>query len=250
MKFFWVLFIAIQELTIYTSSTLLLPILERSDIYSLFKDFGLDSFPKIIKNLFYQITMNSSSNFNQVDFDFLPIEEYSLEIKICVVLIIPILVSLILFLNLGIVYYEKFGHDPQKRNLSNMMISSFCLGLGVLNAFFALFGSIRIIFGPFDILNSFGFLVVSEIMIVFVRLCVLEVGIYRLLAVYIPKTIIGLNDDFFHCFFNCWNLMMACIISLTSNWDIAPWTNLENYGPVGYIVSFIIGQELHSNNSK
>ena len=194
--------------------------------------------------------MNFSSNFTQVDFEFLHVEEYSLETKVCVVLMTPILVSLILFLNLGIAYYEKFGHDPQKRNFSNMMISSFCLGLSVSHTIMALFGSIRIIFGPFDISNTFAFLVMTKIVVVFKKLCFLEVGIYRLLAVYLPKSIIGLNDDFFHCFFNCWNLMMACIISLTSTWDIAPWKHLENYGFIGYFVSFIIGKEQYSNFSK
>ena len=194
--------------------------------------------------------MNFSSNFTQVDFEYRPVEEYSLETKVCVFLMTPILVLLILFLNLGIAYYEKFGHDPQKRNFSNMMISSFCLGLSVSHTFLALFGSIRIIIGAFDISNTFVFVVVIKIMVVFKKLCFLEVGIYRLLAVYFPKTIIGLNDDFFHRFFNCWNLMMACIISLTSTWDIAPWKHLENYGFIGYFVSFIIGKEQYSNFSK
>ena len=194
--------------------------------------------------------MNFSSNFTQVDFEYRPVEEYSLETKVCVFMITPILVLIILFLNLGIAYYEKFGHDPQKRNFSNMMISSFCLGLSVSHTFLALFGSIRIIIGAFDISNTFVFVVVIKIMVVFKKLCFLEVGIYRLLAVYFPKTIIGLNDDFFHRFFNCWNLMMACIISLTSTWDIAPWKHLENYGFIGYFVSFIIGKEQYSNFSK
>ena len=193
--------------------------------------------------------MNFSSNFTQVDFEFLHVEEYSLETKVSVVLMTPILVSLILFLNLGIAYYEKFGHDPQKRNLSNMMISSFSVGLSVSHTFIALFGSIRIIFGPFDISNSFAFLVVAKIMIFFKQFCFFEVGIHRLLAVYFPKTIIGLNDDFFHFFFNCWNLMMACIISLISNWHIDPMKHLENDWPVGYFVRFFTGKEQYCSNN-
>ena len=114
--------------------------------------------------------------------------------------------------------------------------------------FSTVFGSIRIIFGPFDASNSFEFLVVLNIFFVFNFLCLLEVGIYRALAAYFPNVIIGMNDDFFHCFFNCWNLMMAFIISITINWDIAAWTPLENYGYVsGYIVSDFIGQEPHIN---
>ena len=117
--------------------------------------------------------MNTPSSFTIGEF--LPessttVEEYSLETKVCVGLMAPILVLLILFLNWGIAYYEKFGHDPQKRNFSNMMISSFCLGLGVSHTFFALVGSIRIIFGPFDISNTFAFLVVANIMVVFKKL--------------------------------------------------------------------------------
>ena len=187
--------------------------------------------------------MNSPSSFSIVEFqpESSPaLEEFSLETKVCVGLTTTVFVFLILFLNWGIVYYEKYGHDPQKRNFYNMIISSFCIGVGTLYIFVAVFGSIRIIFGPFDASNSFEFLVVLNIFFIFNRLCLLEVGIYRVLAAYFPNVIIGMNDDFFHCFFNCWNLMMAFIISITINWDIAPWTPLENY-----VVRDLIGQELH-----
>ena len=186
--------------------------------------------------------MNSSSNLTLVKF--LPIEEYSLETKVCIGLTAPILILLILFLNWSIAYYEKFGHDPRKRNLYNMMISRYCMGLGINCTFVVVFGSIRIIFGPFDISNTFAFLVVLSIFMTFNCLCLLEVGVYRLLAIYFPKAIIGMNDDWYHCFFNCWNLILALIISLMTNWDVAPWTSMGNYGyPNGYLVSLFIGQE-------
>ena len=193
--------------------------------------------------------MNSPSSFSIVEFqqESSPaLEEFSLETKVCVGLTTTVFVFLILFLNWGIVYYEIFGHDPQKRNFYNMMISSFCIGIGTLHIFLAVFGSIRIIFGTFDASNSFEILVVLKIFFIFNRLCLLEVGIYRVLAAYFPNIIIGMNDDWCHCFFNCWNLMMAFIISITNSWDIAPWTPLENHGYVtGYIVSQFIGQEIH-----
>ena len=64
--------------------------------------------------------MNTPSSFIVVEF--LPesstvVEEYLLETKVCVGLMAPVLVVLILFLNWGIAYYEKFGNDPQKRNM-------------------------------------------------------------------------------------------------------------------------------------
>ena len=129
-----------------------------------------------------------------------------------------------------------------------MMISSFCLDLGISHALLVVFGSIRIIFGPFDISNTFVFLFLVTIAIVFKGLCIMEVGIYRLLAVYFPKAIIGMNDDWFHFFFNCWNLMMAFIVSLTANREINPWIMLENYGhPVASIVGLLVGQEQFIN---
>ena len=172
------------------------------------------------------------------------VEEYLLETKVCVGLIAPVLVLLILFMNGGIAYYEKFGNDPQKRNLSNMILSSFCMGLGTVTILVVVIGSIRIIFGPFDASNAFTFLVVLKVFLAFNRFCFLEVGIYRAFAACFPKVIIGINDDWFHCILNLWNLMMAIIISVTIYWDIVPWTPLGNHGIIaGNIVNFFIGQE-------
>ena len=190
--------------------------------------------------------MNSTSSFTIVEF--LPesstsIEEYSLETKVCFGLIAPVLAFLILFLNWGITYYEKFGHDTQKRNFSNMMLSSLCMGLLLCNFFVLVFGSIRIIFGPFDASNSFTFIAILKIFFVLNVLCLLEVGIYKMLAAYFPKAIIGIIDDWYHCFFNLWNFMMAIIISITTTWDIAPWIPLGNLGFAGNIVRHFIGQE-------
>ena len=191
--------------------------------------------------------MNPPSSSTLVEFHretLITVEEYSLETKVCVGLMAPVLVLLILFMNGGIAYYEKFGNDPQKRNLSNMILSSFCMGLGTVTILVVVIGSIRIIFGPFDASNIFTFLVVLKVFTTFNRFCFLEVGIYRVFAACYPKAIIGINDDWFHCILNLWNLMMAIIISVTINWDIVPWIPLGNYGYIlGYVVNFLIGQE-------
>ena len=176
------------------------------------------------------------------------IEENSLETKVCVGLTAPVLVLIIFFMNWSIVYYENFGHDPQKRNLSNMMLSSFCMSLGTGISFNLILGSIRIIFGPFDASNSFAFLVMLKLHLNFNHFCLLEVGIYKALARYFPKAIIGINDDWCHCFFICLNFMMAFIISITTSWAITLWTPLVKYGYVlGVFISFLIGQEQFIN---
>ena len=197
--------------------------------------------------------MSSPSGLTVVEFhreSLITVEEYSLETKVCVGMMALVLVILILFMNWGIAYYEKFGNDPQKRNLSNMMLSSFYMGLGTGITFVMLFGSIRIIFGPFDASNAFNFLVILKVFLAFNRFCFLEVGMYRGFAAFFPKTIIGINDDWFHCILNLWNLMMAIIISVTINWDIVPWTPLGgNYGYIlGYVVNFFIGQDQFIHN--
>ena len=176
------------------------------------------------------------------------IEEYSLETKVCISLTAPVLVLIILFLNWSIIYYENFGHDPQKRNLSNMMLSSFCMSLGTGISFNLVLGSMRIIFGPFDASNSFAFLVILKLHLNFNHFCLLEVGIYKVLAKYFPKAIIGINDDWCHCFFICLNFMMGFIISITTSWAITLWTPLVKYGYVlGVFISFLIGQEQFIN---
>ena len=195
--------------------------------------------------------MNIPSSFTILEFQSessAVIEEYSLETKVCVGLTAPVLVLIIFFLNWSIVYYENFGHDPQKRNLSNMMLSSFCMSLGTGISFNLVLGSIRIIFGPFDASNSFAFLVILKLYLNFNHFCLLEVGIYKVLARYFSKAIIGINDDWCHCFFVCLNFMMSFIISITTSWDITLWTPLVKYGYVlGVFISFLIGQEQFIN---
>ena len=176
--------------------------------------------------------------------EFLPVEEFSLKTKVCVGLTGPILVFLAYFLNSAIVYYEKFGNDPQKRNLYNMMISSFCLGIATGASYWMVIVSIRIIWGPFDVSNAFAFFVVIAFFQTFIALCILEAIFYKVLAVYYPKAIIGINDDLFHHFFNYWNIMIALIVSFTIKWIVPPGSLLENLGyPNIYYVSLLIGQQ-------
>ena len=190
--------------------------------------------------------MNISNSFTLVEF--LPdpvVEEFSLKTKVCVGLTAPILLFLIIFLNFGIAYYEKFGNDPQKRNLYNMLISSLCMGLATGMSFWVVFPSIRIIWEPFDVSNVFALSVTITFFQVFNGLCLLEAIFYRVLAVYHPKAIIGINDDFFHQFFNYWNIMIALIYSLISKWNMTPLSSpLKNLGILnGYALSLLIGQK-------
>ena len=196
--------------------------------------------------------MNPPSSSTLVEFhceSLITVEEYSLETKVCVGLMAPVLVLLILFMNGGIAYYEKFGNDPQKRNLYNMMLSSLCMSLTTIASLSVVFASIRIICGSFDVSNAFAFIFMLLSFQYFSALCLLESIIYRMLAAFCPKTIIGINDDWYHCFLNYSNLMMALIASSSSTWNVTPWTPLQNYGyPVGYYTSLLIAQDQFLDN--
>ena len=102
--------------------------------------------------------MNFSNNSTLLEYQL--VEEFSLKTKVCTGLIAPVLVLLIIFLNFGIAYYERFGNDPQKRNLYNMMITSFFMVFSTSTTFWVVFVSIRIIQGPFDVSNTFTFIVI------------------------------------------------------------------------------------------
>ena len=126
-----------------------------------------------------------------------------------------------------------------------MMISSFCMGMATGVSFWVVFSSIRIIWEPFDVSNVFALSVTLTFFQVFNALCVLEAIFYRVLAVYHPKAIIGINDDFFHQFFNYWNIMIALIYSLISKWNMTPLSSpLKNLSILnGYTLSLLIGQQ-------
>ena len=87
------------------------------------------------------------------------------------------------------------------------------MAMSATASFTIVFGSIRIIFGPFDVSNAFAFIFVLTSLYVLIALCFLEAIIYRILAAFCPKTIIGINDDWFHYFFNYSNIIMALIVS-------------------------------------
>ena len=75
-------------------------------------------------------------------------DHYSTEFKLCFGLVSLILSLLIISLYWGIIYYEKFGHDPLKRDLSNMLFSSLCKTISIGIVILMVVINIRIIFGP------------------------------------------------------------------------------------------------------
>ena len=132
-----------------------------------------------------------------------------------------------------------------------MLISCLCMGLATGMSFWVVLPSIRIIWEPFDVSNVFALSVTLTFFQVFNALCLLEAIFYRVLAVYHPKAIIGINDDFFHQFFNYWNIMIALMVSFTTKWIETPGPLLEYHGYSNkYFFSLLFGQIFRQHQDK
>ena len=140
--------------------------------------------------------------------------DYSLSSKISMGFIAPILIFLTILLYAGIIFYEKWGHDPQKRNIFNMMLMSLCKALMLEIIFTILFGSIRIIFGPLGhvgaTIGSFS----RIYLVIFICLCNVESIFYKILAIYCWAYVACINDLFVYRFLNIVNLILSLIFTL------------------------------------
>ena len=140
-------------------------------------------------------------------------DDYCTQSKIFVGLVGPILSFLIIILYWGIIYYEKFGHDPLKRDLSNMLFSSLCKSVSIINAFLIAVGTIRIMFGP--ILTSIAFFCyfIQLNFTNYMNFVCYEIVIYTFLTLCTKANIVNINDTIWHSVLNRTNVMFAVLIS-------------------------------------
>ena len=140
-------------------------------------------------------------------------DQYSTEFKLCFGLVSLILSFFIIFLYWGIIYYEKFGHDPLKRDLSNMLFSSFCKSMSIIMPILLVLNTIRIIFGPillsisvfcYSLALSFNF---------YWHFVHYEIIIYKFMTLCTKANIVNINDAIWHSILNRINLMCAALLS-------------------------------------
>ena len=114
---------------------------------------------------------------------------------------------------LGIVHYEKFGRDPQKRSLPDQ-IFSFNMVLGViLSIILSNIIIVRTLFGPIGnaITQLRYYLITSMYSII---LGSTETMLFRCLMIFSWKKYAMVNDEFFATFLNIYNLMIGQIICI------------------------------------
>ena len=140
-------------------------------------------------------------------------DDYSTESKIFIGIVGPILSFLVIFLHWGIIYYEKFGHDALKRDLSNMLFSSFCKSLSILISFLIVVATIRIIFGTFLTSISLFCYFVSLNFSFYWHLVNYEIIIYKFMTICTKAKIVNINDAIWHSILIQTNVMFAFLLS-------------------------------------
>lgn len=117
---------------------------------------------------------------------------------------------------LGIVFFEKYGHDPLKRSLYNQLLSAAWICVMV---YFPLNHTIILIRMFYGILPSaIGYLATFLTILgtVFFLLSIMEAVVYRMLQRVKFHAIAMGDDDFLHVFLTMANLMLGMLVAGTA----------------------------------
>ena len=138
---------------------------------------------------------------------------YSTEYKIFVGIVGPMLSFLIIFLYWGIINYEKYGNDPLKRDLSNMLFSSFCISITMTFSFLIVIVTIRIIFGPFLTSISAVCYFITLNFSFYWPFVNYEIIIYKFISLCTRATIVNINDAIWYSILIRTNVMCVLLLS-------------------------------------
>ena len=122
--------------------------------------------------------------------------DYSKECKITIAILCPIFILLTILLHGGFIYFEKFGHDPLKRNLSNMLMSTISKSLLIIMVPYTVIGAFRMIFGPISMTISISFQFYIQCCITYCSLSFIELIVYKIL-VYFPRDGLKIRSEYF-----------------------------------------------------
>ena len=114
---------------------------------------------------------------------------------------------------LGVIHYEKYGQDPQKRSFADQLFTFNCKIVIIVFPIFLGIGQIRCLFGPVGYtIALFRFYLASSL------LCIpfgcTESILFRFLMIYSWRKCALINDEFCAMFFNVFNFILAQMISI------------------------------------
>ena len=113
----------------------------------------------------------------------------------------------------GIIHYEKFGQDPQKRSFSDQIFTFNCKMFMIICPIFWGIGQIRWLFGPIGYtLAVFRYYLSSSLLCI--PLGFTESILFQCLMIFSWKKCAMINDEFFAMFFNFTNFIVTQMISV------------------------------------
>ena len=139
-------------------------------------------------------------------------------------------------LYLAIIHYERFGCDPQKRSLLNMIFANQCIFLMVGMLILNLFLGIRIPLGPFHLWLADTCLAMLIFMSSCINLSIITLLLLGNLQLLKPQIVSSINDEF-------WYIIVTLVTLLISFWPAAHFFHAESdqkWHPLDYLFT---GQE-------
>ncbi len=121
---------------------------------------------------------------------------------------------------LGMISYEKYGEDPQKRGLLNQIFSQLFSLTIICYWIFIPFRTWRFLISPFNSLFYWIWIVTLSIYIYSVLLYIVEYSIIKFIVVVVKKQVLPLMDDFFIVFFFGFNKVMSLWMLMISSFTI------------------------------
>ena len=113
---------------------------------------------------------------------------------------------------LGVIHYEKFGQDPQKRSFADLIFTFNCIMFMITFPIMLTIDQIRWFLGPVGYTMAiFKHYLASCLLCI--PLGFTESILFRLLMIYSWKKCAMINDEFCAMFFNMFNFMVAQMIS-------------------------------------
>ena len=131
---------------------------------------------------------------------------------------------------IGIIHFEKYGQDPQKRSFSDQILSFNCKMFTIISPIFWGIWQIRWLFGPVGY-NLAIFQQYLSSLLFLIPLGITESILFQCIMVFSWKKWAIINDEFFATYFNFANFMLAQIISVTRLMT-GEYTSFKNFAYV------------------
>ena len=175
-----------------------------------------------------------ATNLTWPQFEVIFITSVDEQIAILQTVVCSAMLPISLTLIYGIVHYEHFGVDSQKRSFFNQAISAFFVSVGLNEILVAVPITIRCWIGPLG--HSIGIIVsiARRLFFSFASLVTIEILVYKNICILNPSYISRFRDDFWITFCIGWNVTFGILL------NNGVWYLSDSY-PIIYL--FISGKD-------